>query len=222
MSTWVVCLMLSAAGGEPEEAEAKTETRRELPAVAGDVMVKQGKIELAPLAAFSFRDSFYRKILVGAEVSWHALDALAVGAWGAGSITRETGALHLCDEAGCQSPELGGRAPGNLAFAGGLELQFSPLYGKVSFLAETFGNFDVHVRLGAALVGYRREGLAFAPGGRAGLGARYFLTRWLALRLDVDDLVYPERVDKNGVETTAVRNQLFVQAGIAFFLGGKP
>lgn len=194
----------------------------DLPAVAGETKTKEAKIEVAPLAAFSFRDSFYRKVLVGAEVGWHVRDAFALGAWGAGAITRETGAVHLCDDAGCASPELAARAPGNMVFAGGIDLQFSPLYGKVSFLAETFGNFDVHVRLGAALVGYKRDGLSFAPGGRVGLGARYFLTHWLALRLDVDDLIYPEVVDKSGVDTTTVRNQLFVQAGIALFFGGTP
>jgi outer membrane beta-barrel protein len=53
-------------------------------------------------------------------------------------------------------------------------------------------------------------------GGHAGLGARIFLGRSMALRLEVKDYLY--RVDVLGEST--LQNQLFTELGLSFFLGG--
>ncbi|MBK7864267.1 MAG: outer membrane beta-barrel domain-containing protein [Archangiaceae bacterium] len=210
-------LLLLALAAAPLAAD------RALPPVVGDVTFKAGRFELEPLAAFSLRDAYYRKYVVGLEAAWHFTDWLSLGGFGGYAITRAAGAVHLCDEAGCAAAtaeQLQGLTPGSLGFLAGAEVQLAPFYGKVSFLAETFGNFDFHLRAGVALVGYGAGSLSLAPGAKAGLGARYFLTHWLALRLDLDDVIYPERLPISGVPATVVRNQLFLQVGIAFFIGG--
>jgi len=52
------------------------------------------------------------------------------------------------------------------------------------------------------------------PGGHLGVGARVFFARFMALRLEVRDLVYSVKaLDRGKVQT-----QLFAEAGLSFFI----
>lgn len=201
-----------------------------IPVVAGDSFLKTGRLEIFPSVSLSFRDSFFRKTVVGLQVGWHFSDALALSLKGAYAFSTGSGAMQICAAAttgGCQSPERGelaGRAPGDLIFLTGGTLEWTPLYGKISLLAEAFRNFELYAALGATLVGYRGASqnpggaLALSAGGEVGLGARFFFTRWLSVRLELKDLIYFEQVQVGGRSDPRVRQQLFGQLGVSIFL----
>jgi outer membrane beta-barrel protein len=116
----------------------------------------------------------------------------------------------------------------------GLNVQFSPIYGKFSFfkLGLVHADFYVTAGGGAATTEYQRPdkrwqdtGTYFV--GNFGLGFRIFLARWFALRLDVRDFTFAARVmSLEGGATasrpeTKIRNTLFVMFGVSILFGGE-
>jgi hypothetical protein len=66
---------------------------------------------------------------------------------------------------------------------------------------------------------------ATALGGHVGLGARFFLTEGIALRLEFKDLVYPVTVPNragSGLGAADLQNQLFTELGLSFFFPTTP
>ena len=76
-----------------------------------------------------------------------------------------SGSAQLCTFGGadgsvrnCRSPEfdeLDGTAPGQLSLLTGVDVQWAPIYGKISLLAESFAHFDMYGLAGASVVQYR-------------------------------------------------------------------
>jgi outer membrane beta-barrel protein len=118
----------------------------------------------------------------------------------------------------------------------GLNVQFSPIYGKWSFFGMGLGHADFYVTAGGgiATTEYQKAndnwvdtGTYFV--GNFGLGFRIFLARWFAVRLDVRDFTFAARVRGDagpatvGAVETKIRNTLFVMLGVSFlFLGEEP
>ena len=103
-----------------------------------------------------------------------------------------------------------------------MDVQWAPIYGKLSLLAEKFVSFDLYGVAGASMVQYRGPDLStplgatnyLTPGGNVGVGARFFLNRWVTLRTEVRDLIY---VEKSRGSDNYLRNQLLFELGVSFF-----
>jgi outer membrane beta-barrel protein len=240
-SRWLMLLALlaSAAAWSADEEELpelekdeKSPLRQSVPAVSGSHFPKRGRLEISPSASFSFRDSFFVKRVVGLDVAQHLHDTVAVGARAGFAFNSSASSMNLCvpseTDGGTSChfatvEELDGRAPGQLLFNLGANLQWAPVYGKISLLSLGFPDFDFYLLLGAELLGYKgpTEGpgsaLTFSVGGEAAAGSRIFLTRWLALRVELKDLVYLESVKRLGTTSTGLRQQFFVQVGLSVF-----
>jgi len=66
---------------------------------------------------------------------------------------------------------------------------------------------------------------ATSLGGHVGLGARFFLSDWLAIRLEFRDLVYQVDVPNrsgSGQGAADLQNQLFTELGVSFFFPTVP
>ena len=92
-------------------------------------------------------------------------------------------------------------------------LVWSLAYGKVRWLGGAIGRFDFHLALGG--------GVTVEPGdlgltGSAGFGMKFYLTEWLALRLDVRDHVREQKRVQLGVEK--VVNDVSAMGGLSVFL----
>lgn len=238
MNRLLVCLVLTTAvAALADEAETPAVDRdrsgllrAKLPPIAGESFLKKNRLEIFPSVALSFRDAFFRKTVAGASVGWHFSDALALSVHGGYAFSVASGAMQICSATttgGCQTPDeaaLAGRAPGDLLFVTGGALEWTPLYGKISLLAETFRNFELYTSIGGTLVGYRGVSaspggaLALSAGGEVGLGARFFFTHWLSLRLELKDLVYVEQTQVGAQTGAHVRQQFFGQLGLSLFL----
>jgi outer membrane beta-barrel protein len=90
---------------------------------------------------------------------------------------------------------------------------WSLAYGKVRWMGGAIGRYDFYVALGG--------GAAVEPGdlgltGSGGFGMKFYLTQWLAVRLDVRDLVRAQ--DRNPLGIDRVVNDITAGGGVSVFL----
>ncbi|WP_164015153.1 outer membrane beta-barrel domain-containing protein [Pyxidicoccus trucidator] len=244
-----LCLVAPVLGhaqsSEEEEAGDVSEVdkdrmgplRERVRPVSGHLFLKKGRFEFSPSVSLSLRDAFFSKYILGGTLTYHPLETVGVSLRLGYAINSVAGAAQLCTfdgegadaTRGCGKPtlnQLDGQAPGQLKLLGGADVQWAPIYGKLSLLAEKFVSFDLYGVAGASVVQYRGPGLDptteaqvpksyMTPGGNLGVGARFFLNRWVTLRTEVRDLIYVEKSDVPG--ETYLRNQLLFELGVSFF-----
>jgi outer membrane beta-barrel protein len=92
-------------------------------------------------------------------------------------------------------------------------LVWSLAYGKVRWLGGAIGRYDFYVSLGG--------GATVEPGdlgltGSAGFGFKFYLTEWLALRLDTRDVIHPQQRVQLGVDK--VVNDITAMGGLSLFI----
>jgi outer membrane beta-barrel protein len=212
--------------------------RERIRPVSGHLFLKKGRFEFSPSATVSLRDAFFRKYILGATITYHPLETLGVSLRAGYSIPTVSGAAQICNFTeggeggvvrGCSAPTfeaLDGRAPGQISLIGGVDVQWAPIYGKISLLAESFASFDMYGILGASVVQYRgppdrqadgtpigANKAMMTPGANVGVGLRFFLNRYMTLRTEVRDLIYVE----NAQPENSFRNQLLFELGFSIF-----
>jgi outer membrane beta-barrel protein len=227
-SSLLVASLLAFAPAMARGARQADALAGRIPPISGQLYNKAGRLELTPTLNLSMNDAFFSKVLFGAKVGWHFTDHFSIHGAFATGMNSETGSTSVCTSTGCrpaESPQLY-QVPGNLRSVGGVELGFSPIYGKLNVFAEKVIHFDLSLLGGADWISHRDvlpASLANAgetPGNRStfgahvGVGARIFMGRALALRMEVKDYLY--RVPILG-ETT-LQNQLFTEIGLSVFL----
>ncbi len=231
-----------AAGGEKPVLE---ET---IFVVQGKRFLAQGHFELTPQLAQSFNDSFTSHSGLMVSGLYHLKENVAVEA--------TAGVFMWLDERS-GAPRLGGRdtdltvelrqkenlAPERVKLyqfpylvAG--NLQWSPMYGKVSIHDLVLGQFNLYLSVGAGIAGLQLETLtpgvanqefvelksAIAPMTSFGGGLRFYFTDWLGVRVEVRDYVLPLAVFQNGENAVAdadapsfdVTNLILGQVGVSF------
>lgn len=202
--------------------------------VSGHLFLKAGRFEISPAASLSVRDSFFTKVGFGGSITYHFIETLALSLRGAYVLPLVAGAAQICtvtvDEnnnqvRSCRPPaydELDGKAPGQIRLLAGAELQWAPIYGKLSVLAEQFLHFDIYAILGGAVVGYQGPPETaggpsrplYSPALNAGAGMRFFLNRFITVRGELRDVVYSETISTGD----SFRNQLVFELGVSFFI----
>jgi outer membrane beta-barrel protein len=90
---------------------------------------------------------------------------------------------------------------------------WSLAYGKVRWMGGAIGRYDFYVSLGG--------GATVEPGdigltGSGGFGMKFYLTQWLALRLDVRDFVHEQKRVALGVEK--IVNDITATGGLSVFI----
>ncbi|NNC04842.1 outer membrane beta-barrel domain-containing protein [Corallococcus exiguus] len=234
-------------GSQEEEAGDVSEVdkdalgplRERIRPVSGHMFLKKGRFEVSPSASITIRDAFYKKYIFGGTVTYFPMETLGVGLRGGYALNSVAGSAQICtftpgedgDTRGCRAPtkgELDGYAPGQMTLTGGVDVQWAPIYGKLSLLAEKFVHFDMYGVVGASVVQYKgpAESLTdgtpaagsksyLTGGGNVGVGLRFFFNRWMTLRTELRDIIYVEK----GRDPTPnyLRNQILFELGLSFF-----
>lgn len=234
----VVALALAAAVSAAPAARAQSKADAfagKIPPVSGQLFQKAGRFEVTLSGDLSLNDAFFTKYFGGVKVGYHLNEFFSVSAQAAAGATRATNSTVLCPaNAGCRdaTPYQLYQVPGDLKALYGLELAWSPVYGKLNAFSEKVAHFDLSVLVGADLVSHREvissaraaelEEAGGEPrisrtlGGHVGLGVRAFVTPWLALRLEAKDYLYAVEVP-NGGTGRKLQSQLFTELGASFF-----
>jgi outer membrane beta-barrel protein len=200
-----------------------------VPPISGQLYGKAGRFELTPTANLSAQDAFFSKYLFGAKLGYHFSDEWSLHGTFAAGFASDTSSTSVCPvNQGCRaaSPEQLYQVPGHVTMMAGGEIAFSPIYGKLNVLGEKTVHFDLSAMAGADYVSFRdvlkpadaNAGVVPAKkgtvGGHVGLGARIFLTEYLALRLEVKDYLYSVPSLAQG----KLQSQLFAELGLSIFL----
>ncbi len=209
--------------------------RERVQPVSGHLFLKKGRLEVSPSATLSLKDAFFSKYIFGATLTYHPTETLGLSLRAGYSIPTVANAAQICNftggeggsvTRGCSKPTydaVAGKAPGQITLMGGFDVQWAPIYGKMSLLSEQFVHFDLYGIAGASLVQYRGPAQIengppqtemFTGGGNVGVGMRFFLNRWMTLRTEFRDLIY---VEKALNPSTTLRNQLLFELGVSFF-----
>ena len=231
MRAWFIFGMLMAApvfaqtaeeeAGDVSEVEkdARGPLRERIRPVSGQLFKQDGRFELSPGVGLSVRDAFFNKYVLGGLVAYHFTEGLGLALRGGYALSSISGATQVCEAKGCQRParekleKVG--AYGNIRVMGDLELQWAPIYGKISLSAEAFLPFKLYGFIGPGIVMYGPAGnLKTSLGGTAGIGFRFVATRFMAVRMEFRDFVYQEKSETN---ERSIRNQLMFDLGISFF-----
>lgn len=225
-------LLLSLALAAPAAAGAASPADAfggRIPPISGQLYTKAGKLEITPTANLSLNDAFFSKTFFGAKLGWHFTEALSLSGSFATGFAGATGSTEVCPgNEGCHAATQAqlNQVPGELKTIAGLEVAFAPVYGKLNVFAEKVIHFDLSVLAGGDLIRHRGvlsaadAGAGVSPGvrstfgGHVGVGARVFLTRSFALRLEVKDYVYTVPV----LGSSTLQNQLFTELGISWFV----
>ncbi len=110
----------------------------------------------------------------------------------------------------------------------GINAQWSPIYGKWTLFGRLLGHADFYflAGFGAASTEYQNTQRRWLDTGtrlmaNLGAGLRIFLSRMLALRLELKDLSFAARVEESTGVETKIRNVLFLTLGVSFLFGGE-
>lgn len=234
----LTALVLLAAAALPGAARAQTKADAfagKIPPVSGQLFRKAGRLEVALTGNLSLNDAFFRKYFGGAKLGWHFTEEISASVYGSTGAAARSGSAVVCSAtAGCTdaSDRQLWQVPGRIRRIVGLELAWSPVYGKLNVLSEQVAHFDLSILAGPAMILHdevlsradaeelalagEEPGTKSAIGGHVGIGARVFLAEWLAARLEVKDYLYVVKVPNNG-SGGDLQNQLFTELGVSFF-----
>lgn len=225
-------LALAALPGTARASEADAFENKIAP-ISGQLYRKASRFELTPTIDLSLNDAFYSKVLFGVKLGYHFNELWSVdGSFAAGPSSGSSSLMVCPTNAGCTAATNAQlyQLPGKIRSIAGVELAFSPVYGKLNVLASQVVHFDLSLFAGGDWISYQEvlsaaDAAAAAAagrtpadgstiGGHAGLGVRIFLAEFMAFRLAFKDYLYALPIqDKSNLE-----NQLFAEFGLSFFV----
>jgi outer membrane beta-barrel protein len=184
-------------------ASLPAHARRLRPAIRHRHELRHGRFELGPSVGISLDRSLRHALLLGLKLEYHLNDWLSLGldaGYGIGIDTGLTGELHRRYEGDPERwRELTDRFS-DLRAAGDLRVTLTPISGKLGLFSRLFIAYDLYAfaGLGLALLSNRFSGPSaedqVSEGPRAGpafgLGMHLFLTRFIAMGVEIRDLVF--------------------------------
>lgn len=181
-------------------------------AVARKALLKRKRVELAPAFATSVNDAFYIHMGVGGSLTFYPHDSFGIAASGMWFLGHpETGRIDDVRSGLISVPA--DFAPVQ-AFAG-LDLQWSPIYGKMSLLGSAIVPFDFYF-LGGMGIAY--TGAHSRSAARFGIGQRFVLNEWLTVRVELKDHIFVDTHTVSGQVRSDIQNYLMVQVGVGVFV----
>jgi outer membrane beta-barrel protein len=222
---------LSVAQGSKADAFAG-----KIPPVSGQLFRTGGRLELTLSGAMSLNDAFFTKYFGSAKATYHFNESWSAGAAASGGTAVASGSSVLCSSnTGCENAadKQLWQVPGRMLYVVGAELGWTPVYAKLNILSEHVGHFDLTILAGPDLIFHEKilssadaeklaqeggsPGSESTFGGHVGIAARFFLSQWVALRLEFKDYIYGVTVPNNPSVGTDIQNQLFTELGVSFF-----
>lgn len=184
------------------------------PLISNMLYPMQGRFELTASLDFSYADKYVDHIGGHGALTYHVLDWLAVEGFGGYLVGDETNIASKVRQAGksanrlanaqpCATPTCEPELPDlwQTTWFAGADVQWAPIYGKLSLVSEYDVNFQLYTLLGGGVEGIRKKVNGDSNGdGRAndydtgpgirwnanyGVGLRFIPVSWFALRLEL-------------------------------------
>jgi len=193
------------ADGGAFQRIAEREPRAGTPLIANKLYPMAGRFEFGANFAASFGDKYVDHIGGHASIGFHIFDSLALEGYGGYLIGGETGIVRNvrldgksaglsstgaeCANATCepQLPDMW-----QTTWFAGANVQWAPIYGKLSAVSEYDLNFQLYLRGGGGVEGVQRQlqdgsaaGAGIRPSGNLGVGVRLIPWKYVALRAEL-------------------------------------
>ncbi len=210
-----------SAGGEEGEQDSGTTTQPSeatqaladrIPSVTRRAFEKEGRLELfLPTVGMSLNDPFFNHVISSAGFSFHVLESLAIGVTGDLFMSLESN-VPVSGGENIDRPDFN-----RPLYAARLEVMWSPLYGKMSVLAETVLHLDVYLLAGGGVIGGQKGSPATLA--VVGIGQHYFLNDWVAVRVELRDEFYSMSRNKAAPEKGKdLESLMSANVGVSLFI----
>ncbi len=179
------------AQSDAQQVAAKTLQDR-IRAVSRRVFLKRQRFELVPGFGFQTNDPFSRPFSIGARASYHFNEEFALDFGGAYAPPFFVQQLQDVRLLGGDAADLQKARDTTAIMAGYVDggVTFSPFYGKLALMAEQVLHFDGFVSAGLGVT-FDNSDNFIHPALELGLGGRVFLLKWLTVRADLRNYIYP-------------------------------
>ncbi len=184
---------------------------------------KARRFEVSPFLAYLPNDDFVRGYYPGTHIAFHFNEGVALEGTAALGLHTNKQLLSQVRKMGVQ-PAVLDRGQ----FVGSAGFNWAPIYGKLAYLERSIMTYDLFLTTGfgitttelevttssgtTAVLTEKRN--ASFQGYYIGIGQRYYLRNWGALRVELRNYSYTQRVDANFNN----RNNLLLSAGWSFLL----
>ncbi|MEZ4272646.1 MAG: outer membrane beta-barrel domain-containing protein [Myxococcota bacterium] len=181
-------------------------------AVPRKPVLKKHRVELTPFFGVSLNDAFFTHMAVGGTAVFFAHDNFALGVRGQWLFAHpETDNVEVVRTSQISVPAVFDKPK----IFGSLDFYWIPIYGKLSLFNRAIVPFDFYLLAG---LGFAQAGDNTRPAMNWGVGQRFMLADWMALRFEVFDQIYLDTQLVNDQPRSDVQNFLMVQVGLSLFL----
>lgn len=200
------------------------------PAIRKRVELRQNRFELGAGFGSTVNETFYHGLLADVHLGYHITDWLAISVLGTFNVS--TVATGFNDQLGSKLGDPAGRTPGKSDARGGMNksstifggrAELTPFTGKFSLFGSLFAHYDFSVFAGGALVNLAAvtptAGIVACKanpddttstcvasgsqvGGLGGLAFHSFFNDFVALSVELRDVVYKDNPAGRGVVVT--------------------
>ena len=158
----LLAMAVSTSSASAQEVQVSGPLANE-PAVRHMRLYRSGRFQLEPNFSFGLTSEYSRPLMVGAHLGYYFTDWLGIGAWGAYSVANlDTGLTDEISQGGITTnrnrlslPSRDGFSEqiGRINWMAALQLEFSPLRGKLAIFEKLFVDTDFYIFVGGAVIG---------------------------------------------------------------------
>ena len=167
--------------------------------------LRKKRYELSPELSSLVNDSLVGGVSIGGRAAYHLSEVVAISVGGAATISSETDLFEQVIEDYAVFPEVS-----KVLWRASADYQYAFLYGKFALLNRWIIAWDTAASLG---LGALQTELAIHPTFTAGIGQRFFMTKWFTVNVGIKDFMYLEDYAAGG----ELVNHLVVTGGVSFF-----
>lgn len=206
------------AWAQEQEQQIKRKFKDKIHVVQPKPVLQKGRFELSPRFGMTVNDSVTRNFKVGVNANYHIIESLYVGGlfewYDFGSALG--GSTDVFEQVQNQTGTIPEGAV--LNWFGGLELGYVPFWGKFALFNSTIAFYDFAITVGGGGVNAKSLQIPTAyttGGGTVALSGRIFFNKWIALSLEVRDIIFLANLNN---ATGALTNIASIGLGASFFL----
>lgn len=221
-------LLLFATG-----AESAPLTKDRVDVLQLKSITKKRRHELTPMFSVGLNDNFVQLLNVGGVYTFHITEGFAFDLRFSYAFPLLTSLVNDMRESGPNAllqPNVGSSATDKFnptlsrpqIFASAHFL-WSPLIGKF-MLGKAVVDFDMYIFAGGGYIYSVQPGgkVSHSGGVSFGGGWRLLLTRWLTMRLEIQDMIYTQRLSGDGGEVSLLTHRVFLSIGFGFLFPISP
>jgi outer membrane beta-barrel protein len=194
------------------EVVAEPASLDRIKAVPRKTMLKRQRVELSPFISASLNDAYYQHLAAAGSLIFYPHDAFGIGIGGEWLYANVKSDSVDAVRQNLTSVPAVFEHPTMFAH---IDAYWVPIYGKLSLFDSQIIHFDVYATagMGVAVAGERRPPLA-----TLGIGQRFVLNDFMALRFEVRDYLFVDSQLVDNVPRSDIQSYVMFLAGVSIFL----